>query len=361
MIRNDFPGYEFVNGKNMYRGEDVGFGGYVYAVPGIYHNVVCFDSASHHPSSILALNLLGDYTDRYRDILEARIAIKHKEFDKFKTLFDGKLAPYVNDPKEAGDLSNALKTVLNSVYGLTSASFPNAFRDIRNVNNIVALRGALFMVNLRDELIARGQTVLHIKTDSIKVENPPRDIFDFVVEYGKEYGYTFEIEHVFERICLVNNAVYIARLSEDDPMHPGEWTATGAQFAQPYVFKTLFSHEPLEFKDFCETKSVSKGAMYLDMDENLHEGEHDYQFVGRTGIFIPTLPGYNAGRLMVLRDDKYSAVAGTTGFRWEDAEVAQLREDWKERVDIKYHRNLVDAAVENIANFGDPEEFISGT
>ena len=30
---------------------------------------------------------------------------------------------------------------LNSVYGYTSATFPNPFKDERNVNNIVALRG----------------------------------------------------------------------------------------------------------------------------------------------------------------------------------------------------------------------------
>ena len=30
-IINAFPGYEFVDGKNIYRGTDVGKGGYVYA------------------------------------------------------------------------------------------------------------------------------------------------------------------------------------------------------------------------------------------------------------------------------------------------------------------------------------------
>ena len=39
---NAFPGYEFIYSNedkkyhNMYRGEDVGFGGYVFARPGMY-------------------------------------------------------------------------------------------------------------------------------------------------------------------------------------------------------------------------------------------------------------------------------------------------------------------------------------
>ena len=37
-VINAFPGYEFIDGKNMYRGTDVGKGGYVYAEPGMYKN-----------------------------------------------------------------------------------------------------------------------------------------------------------------------------------------------------------------------------------------------------------------------------------------------------------------------------------
>ena len=71
-----------------------------------------------------------------------------------------------------------------------------------------------------------------------------------LIKFGKEFGYSFETEAEFDRFCLVNDAVYVARDSNK------EWTATGAQFAVPYVFKTLFTHEPTEFSDMCETKSV---------------------------------------------------------------------------------------------------------
>ena len=54
-IINAFPGYEFIDGKNMYRGTDVGKGGYVYAEPGMYGNVALLDVASMHPHSVINL------------------------------------------------------------------------------------------------------------------------------------------------------------------------------------------------------------------------------------------------------------------------------------------------------------------
>lgn len=138
-----FPGYRYENGKSLYREEDVGSGGYVYAEPGVYRNVALLDIASMHPSSIVAENLFGDvYTRKFQDILLARIHIKHHEYERAGALFDGKLAPYLVDDSQAKALAGALKIAINSVYGLTSATFENPFKDVRNIDNIVAKRGA---------------------------------------------------------------------------------------------------------------------------------------------------------------------------------------------------------------------------
>lgn len=378
-IINSFPGYEFVkfgeDGKphNIYRGEDVGFGGYVYAQPGMYGRTVCFDVSGMHPSSIRALNYLGEYTKNYADLVEARAAIKHKDFDAARKMLDGKLAPYLTDEKQAKSLSNALKLAQNSVYGLTSANFTNPFRDPRNDNNIVALRGALFMVNLKHEIQNRGFKVIHCKTDSCKVVNPSDELWNFIMDYGKQYGYNFEVEHIFERICLVNNAVYIAKLADDDPESPGQWTATGTQFQVSYVFKTLFSKEPIEFEDLCETKEVKNSAIYLDMNENLPEGEHDYNFIGRVGNFCPIKPGCGGAELVRTSIDKdgnvkYDSVTGTKGYRWLEAEAVKLL-DKQDDIDHSYYDELVDAAIygkgkgaarkPGISDFGDFERFVS--
>ena len=374
-----FPGYKFENGKSTYRGEEVGEGGYVYSEPGMYGNIALLDIASMHPSSIVAERLFGEYTDRFSDILNARIAIKHKDFDKAKKMLNGALAKYLDDEGAAADLAQALKIAINSVYGLTAANFENPFRDNRNKDNIVAKRGALFMINLKYEVQKRGFVVCHCKTDSIKIADATPEIIKFVTEYGEQYGYNFEHEATYDRMCLVNDAVYIAKYAtlercyelygkdytektkdilKDNKKHPGDWTATGTQFAVPYVFKKLFSKEPIEFFDMCETKSVSKGDIYLDRNENLGDDEHNYQFVGRVGQFCPIKPGRNGGILYRKADDKYYAITGTKGYRWLESEM--VKELGKEGdIDLSYYDKLVDAAVESISKYGDFEWFVS--
>lgn len=397
-----FPGYTFEGGKSIYRGEEVGEGGYVYAEPGMYSNIALLDIASMHPSSIVAEELFGpEYTKRFNEILQARIAIKHKEFDKAKKMLNGALAKYLTDEAAAADLAQALKIAINSVYGLTSASFDHPFRDNRNKDNIVAKRGALFMVNLKHEVQRRGFIVAHIKTDSIKIPDATPEIIQFVMDYGKQYGYNFEHEATYDRMCLVNDAVYIAKYK--DGKHAGEWTATGTQFQVPYVFKKLFSKEPIEFEDMCETKSVTS-ALYLDMNEGLPDVSelelekdklwkqindpnrmtepmerecarieeltseiakgHNYHFIGKVGQFCPVKPGCGGGILLRETENKktgekgYAAATGSKGFRWLESEM--VRELGKENdIDRTYYNNLVDEAVKSLSSYGDFERFVA--
>ena len=342
--------------ESSYGGFDPGEGGFVWAKPGMYGRTITFDVASMHPHSITSEYLFGQYTIIFNNLLNTRIAIKHKDFEKAGKMFDGKLAKYLTDPAKAKQLSQALKIAINSVYGLTAAHFDNAFHDPRNIDNIVAKRGALFMIDLLNYVHERGGEVIHIKTDSIKVLDPSPELQKDIIAFGKRYGYDFEIEHIFEKICLVNNAVYIAKLAEDDPEAPGQWTATGKQFAEPYVFKTLFSKEPIVFNDYCQTKSV-KTAIYLDFDENLGEDEHNRIFVGKCGQFCPVLPGTGGARLVRDSGEKFDSVTGTKGYRWREAEF--LRELKKEdTVDESYYRKLVDEAVASLSRFGDIEWFL---
>lgn len=410
-----FPGYKFEGGKSLYRGEEVGEGGYVYAEPGMYGDIALLDIASMHPSSIIAEELFGpEYTKRFQEIKDARVEIKHKNFEKARKMLNGALAKYLTDEGSADSLAQALKIAINSVYGLTSANFENPFRDNRNKDNIVAKRGALFMVNLKHEVQKRGFTVAHIKTDSIKIPDATPEIIQFVMDYGKMYGYVFEHEATYDRMCLVNNAVYIAKYStgekcqqaygyipSDIRKHPGEWTATGTQFQIPYVFKRLFSKEEIMFEDMCETKSVTT-ALYLDTNETLpdvseyekeletlrkkwpdKEGQypmdydevvadleakiepgHNYIFVGKVGSFCPMKPGYNGGLLLREVVDKktgkksYASAGGAKGYRWLESEmVKQLGKE--EGIDRSYYDAMVDTAVTDISQYGDFEWFVS--
>ena len=144
---------------------------------------------------------------------------------------------------------------------------------------------------------------------------------------------------------------------DDKKLYLNGWTATGDQFAVPYVFKTLFSHEEIIFRDLCEVKNVTT-AIYLDLNENLPDGEHNYKFVGKTGLFTPIKPGCGGGWLVSQREDKknggykYNAVEGTKDYRWLEAETVETLHKEKD-VDKRYHQKLVDDAVENISQYGD--------
>lgn len=410
-----FPGYKKELGKSTYRGEEVGEGGYVYAEPGIHGNVALLDIASMHPSSTIDECLFGPrYTRRFKDLRDARVYIKHGEFDKVREMFDGKLAPYLEDESKAKDLAQALKIAINSVYGLTSASFPNAFKDPRNFDNIVAKRGALFMVDLKHAVQEKGFRVAHIKTDSIKIPDATPEIIQFVMNFGWKYGYTFEHEATYDRMCLVNDAVYVAKYADADACEKqygyipeknakkgGKWTATGTQFQVPYVFKKLFSKEQIEFEDMCETKAVTS-ALYLDMNEPIlmrfyadeagnidtylpledslrdfdefkkalkklmkktakiykEEDLHDYRFIGKVGLFCPIKIGENGGLLVREKDGKYYSVSGSKGYRWVESWVIKESEAY-DKIDRGYYDALVDDARETISKYGDFEWFVS--
>ena len=75
---------------NIYRGIDLGFGGYILSNPGMYGNVALLDVASLHPNSIRAMNCFGDYTKNFTDILDARISIKHKDYDTARQMLNGR-------------------------------------------------------------------------------------------------------------------------------------------------------------------------------------------------------------------------------------------------------------------------------
>lgn len=205
---------------------------------------------------------------------------------------------------------------------------------------------------------------MHIKTDSIKVVDPTPELFDFIMEYGKAYGYNFEIEHKFDRFCLVNDAVYIAHCAPDDPdAHDEEliqhnlWTATGKQFQVPFIFKTLFTREPIQFDDLCETRTVTT-ALYLDMNESLPDGEHNYKFVGKAGSFCPVRPLTGGGLLLREKDGQYSYVSKAKGRRWLEAEIIRTLH-WQDMVDRGYYLDMAKEARKAIEQFGPFEAFVN--
>lgn len=375
-------------GKSYYLGELIGEGGRVYSKDGLWRFVYDGDVNSMHPHSVYEEMLFGPvYTPIFKQLVDARVAVKHGDYETAGKFFGGALKPFLNDENRKG-LAQALKIVINSIYGLTSASFINEFRDVRNVDNIVAKRGALFMTLLKREVVRLGYTVCHIKTDSIKIPWADEKIKDFVVRFGHEYGYNFETEDEFVKFCLLNDAAYIGKTKD------GEYVTKAAQFnkdTSPYTYKKLFSHEDILFKDMCVTKAVSKGALYLDMNEKLGDpvddilakevkkyerllkkaegnkedpacqvqadiikklGEeapthHDLKFIGRVGLFCPVKDGEGGGVLYRVDNGKLYAAPGTSGYRWLEAPYIQ-KYGYENKINEKYFLDQVDQAVADI-------------
>lgn len=404
-----FPGYEFnpngfpkekyipgtktINRLSYYRGEDPGEGGHKVGYPGYYTNVALLDIASEHPHSAIRLNIFGDViTTRFKNLVEARVNTKHiKEIgdDAYNSAIN-----YLNQIKpgagqvmvdflqglsgdelraKCGAIATAMKTAINSVYGLTSAKFDNKLRDPRNVDNIVAKYGALFMINLKHEIWDRGFKVVHVSTDSIKIADATNEIIAFAFDYAKKYGYTFEHEATYDRMVMADHVNYIAHymsseecktryndfIPEDNAKAEKEknkslhgWTVTGDMFANSYAFKTLFSHEPIIFEDKCVTINANKGSLHLIGNEGTdHETD---TFIGAIGQFTPMSKG--GSKLYVIRDGKRNAASGTKGYEFLESasvEVNHLEGD----INNDYFNSICDDNVKTIEKYVPFEQF----
>lgn len=358
------PGTKVSTRKSIYMGEDPSEGGFANCPqPGVYFKVGLFDVVSMHPHSAIRLKIFGEeITKRFENLVEGRVAVKHiREVGDeaymeavrrlgpiIEEIFDGVKPEDVKAKAKA--VANALKTAINSVYGLTSAKFDNKLRDPKNIDNIVAKYGALFMITLKHKVQEMGYTVVHIKTDSIKIANVDDKIKKFVMDFGKNYGFTFEHEATYSKMCIVDDAQYVAYEVEADGEKLKEpfWTVTGAKFAPPYLFKNLFTHEEVVFDDYPEIKSVSDAAIYIST-------EGTDKFIGRIGSFVAVKEGYG-GELLRIKGDKRSAVTGTKGYLWNESEVIRKHPD---RLDLDYYRNECDKAVEAIDIYYPFDEFVN--
>ena len=180
----------------------------------------------------------------------------------------------------------------------------------------------------------------------------------------------------------------------DNFEHGGDWTATGKEFQIPFVFKTMFSKEPITFVDKTQTFSVSKGDLYLDFDEGMdverrteleaqlkkleskYKKEpnealkaqiddlktdvaalHNFSYVGRVSSFVPMKYGTGSGVLYRMADGKANAAAGTTGYRWLETAMVEGTE-LENMIDISYWTAMVDTAKESINKYIPYDEFV---
>ena len=435
-LAREFPGYTFDPNrkpKSDYKGKDPSEGGYVSSKPGVYgvsakdvlnghvldtetgrsKLIVYIDVASLHPHSLIAINYFGKYTRKFKALVECRIYIKHGDLEKAAHAFDDidpslseKLSKYLNDPSMIGGLAHAMKIIINIVYGMTSAPYDNKFRDPRNVDNIVAKRGALFMMMLEEEMTERGCNIIHVKTDSMKITNYLQEDIDYAMKRANEFGYTFEIECIYDRLALVNKAVLIGHHEGEEEFGSKAWEAVGSQFAEPFVYKKLFSHEEIQEADFMNLKAVKTsiylGKRFIGKNANVYASNTGEDLLSAREVNIAQsiqvraqkpidkyLPKRDYEGLSIVEQEanrvakiskeldlkpelvqniidnnfpkttvtKYNYVTGTKGYKWGLASEYKGKDD----VDMYYYKRLVDEAVDSIYDVGDGNIIFQGT
>jgi hypothetical protein len=83
---------------------------------------------------------------------------------------------------------------------------------------------------------------------------------------------------------------------------------------------------------------------------------HDYHFVGKAGLFCPIRPGMGGGRLVRDNKGKFANTAGSTGYRWLEAErVKELH--MEDCIDLDYFEEIKNKAIDTINLYGDFETF----
>ena len=144
-------------------------------------------------------------------------------------------------------------------------------------------------------------------------------------------------------MALVNKSVFIAQYGWADKISKiGTWDAVGAQFAEPYVFKSLFTKEELVDDDYTVVKQA-QSPIFIDE-----------RFIGKIVRIYASLTGGVVTRRAEGKNP--AAVSGTKDFKWRLYEEGFSLDD----VDMGYYNKLIQDAISNIDSVGPASKMIEG-
>lgn len=136
-------------------------------------NVKLKDVASMYPSIIVLFNVLGEYTKNYHELKQKRVAIKK------------------SDPVKA----NALKLVLNSVYGQLKSKYSNLYNPYASLT--VCVYGQVALWSLCERLYNVGCELININTDGVGYiqHDVPNEVIDEITaEWEKEFSLDLDLD-----------------------------------------------------------------------------------------------------------------------------------------------------------------------
>lgn len=172
----------------------MGFGGLHGAPvkPDRYERVLLADVGSMYPTLIVMMEALGEATETYNQIRLDRLKIKHT--DKVR--------------------ANAMKLLLNSVYGLFKSEYSALFNPL--AGSTVCIYGQIALFTLCKMLYNAGYRIVNINTDGVAFEDNGSEVYkDILLEWEQEFtaengvGMKLEIDE-FDRWIQKDVNNYIA-------------------------------------------------------------------------------------------------------------------------------------------------------
>lgn len=214
-----------------------------------FENVKLLDVASMYPHIILNLQALGQATEKYREILNRRIEVKHK--DK--------------------QLSDALKLVLNSVYG----NLKNQYSMLNNPNAAlsVCIYGQIALYELCKRL-APFVTLVNINTDGVAFTTTGDEYKQIWKEWEQDFNLTLE-EDNFDLWIQNNVNNYVAV--------QGDKIKTKGGDTNRYDSDQYFKNNSIRIMDICLVEYLVNGQDVLTtIQENLDK-PYLFQYILQAG------------------------------------------------------------------------------
>lgn len=168
---------------------EFGFGG-LHGVPRNnvkeYNRVKLLDVASMYPNLLIQFKGLEECTEKYQDIVNQRLKIKHE------------------DPIR----SNALKLIINSTYGLLRPEYSKFFNPV--VADAVCFKGQIVLYDLCLRLYQAGYRIINVNTDGVAFTGEGFiDFHEIWHDWEEDYGLTLELSE-FDKWIQRDVNCYIA-------------------------------------------------------------------------------------------------------------------------------------------------------
>lgn len=212
-------------------------------------NVKLLDVASMYPNVILNLNALGIATAKYKEILDRRLEVKHT--DKI--------------------LSDALKLILNSVYGNLNNKYSTLFNP--KAAQSVCFYGQIALYELC-KMISPFVTIININTDGVAFIPHDLGYVAAYQEWEKFFNLTLE-EKEFDLFVQKDVNNYIA-------VKDGELICKGGDVNR-YEKDALFKNNNARIVDIALVDHLVYGKDVLKTLLENRDKPHLYQYILKAG------------------------------------------------------------------------------